>query len=444
MCYLSRNNLIKANALLLIFFFSAVCVFASKRDVKKMGARGDGINDDSKAIEDAINSTDTIVFSAGTYKIARLLKFTGLHDKVILAKKNAVIINVNDSSGSFLFDNCKNIEIQGGKWTRTPIYKQGKGEEHTFYFRNVHGLIVNGIYLTISPQMGIAMGEVVGATISNNRIENCFRDGIYSHYSAKLTYINNTLSNIKDDAMSMHDYGIDAQKKNLINSGYTQAGFAIIKNNIVRNCYQGFASIGCNNLMISNNKISNTVNAGIAVFNSENLFKGGKARVANVVIANNVLLNTGGKQNIIGKDYPNYGQLTTGRSAIFVATTDSSNFINNPHTRLSNIRIENNSVTSSYVNGAYLAQIDSLVFMNNTFLNCDIDGSKYSGRIVEVRNCSGAYIYENSVQDTREKKQHMSGYEIKNVSGKMGRWTVKGYIDSASRYIMGDRPVEIQ
>jgi hypothetical protein len=412
-----------------------------KVSVAKYGAKGDGKTDDSNAIINAIKAGDEIVFPKGKYLITKTLRFTNLSNKHIFAY-DATIINSDNTVPSIVFDTGNDITIEGGTWARLtlPTAIGAKNNENTFTFITIKNLVVKKIHIIGSPEMGICMMNVVHGIITNNTIEKCFRDGIYSHYSAKLTYAYNHLEDIKDDAMSIHDYGLTEQKAVIIAAGYSQAGHAVVINNVVKNAYEGFSSIGCDSLYIAGNNISNTVNAGIAVFNSETLFKGSTARVKNVFITNNKLSYTGGAQKIMGGTYSNNGQLSTGRCALYVAVNDASNLINNPTTRLSNIKITKNVITNSYVNGAYIAQIDGLIFENNSFTDCDIDRSHYSGRIVEIRNCTNASIFNNSVIDDREKILHDAGYETTNISGKMGNWIVKGHLDPVAGYTLGVHP----
>jgi len=410
-------------------------------DVKSFGAKGDGITDDSKAIISAINAGDIIVFPKGRYLIAGTLHLNNLNNKHIIAR-NAIILNNNNNAPSIVISNANNITIEGGTWTRTVLPDKigAQNNEHTFTFIAIKGLTVTGIHIIGSPQMGICMMNVIGAKIDHNTIEKCFRDGIYSHYSADLVYSNNHLKDIKDDAMSVHDYGIPAQKTIIMNAGFQQAGHAKIFNNVVTNAYQGISSIGCDNLLIEGNNISNTVGAGIAVFNSLTLSKGTTATVKNVVIKNNTLNYSGGTTKIMAGSYDNNGQLSSGRSALYVTAEDESNLILHPINRISNVVITGNVITNSYVNGAYIAQVDGLVFENNSFTDCDISRSRFSGRIVEIKNCTGASIFNNTVIDDRRKPLHDAGYDLTNVTGKVGNWTVKGHIDPVAGYMSGVHP----
>ena len=289
------------------------------------------------------------------------------------------------------------MEVPGTR-VSPPLKTQGASDdENTFNFIHVINLTVKNVHINYSPQMGICLNNVATAVISNNIIENCFRDGIYAHYSVKLLYTLNVLRNIKDDAMSMHDYGIDAQKKWLAKQGFNQAGESKVINNIVINCYEGFSSIGCHNLTITGNKISNTVNAGIAIFNSEKLFKGSTARANNIIIKSNIIDHTGGTQTIMGRDYKNYGQLTGGISALFVAVEDANNLIVHPTSRINNITVEDNHVTDSYVDGAYFAQIDHLIFSGNTFTHCNLTPSIYCKKTIDISTCTDVTDQNNNV-----------------------------------------------
>lgn len=102
-----------------------------------------------------------------------------------------------------------------------------------------------------------------------NIIMNCFRDGIYSHFSSDISYLDNHLSHIKDDALSFHDYGDPSRKNFVKKAGHKQSGRFIARGNVIRNAYQGIASIGSEQITITDNIIDDTVNAGICVFNSD-------------------------------------------------------------------------------------------------------------------------------------------------------------------------------
>ena len=198
-----------------------------------------------------------------------------------------------------------------------PKVQDGKAQS-TIGFKNCKNVGVYQVHIDRSPEMGIDNNIVIGGIYSDNIIEHCLRDGIYAHYSARLSYIGNTLDQIKDDALSMHDYGIPAQKGALHQAGYNQAGYSVIKDNKISNAIQGISSIACTELVIDGNQISHTANAGICVFNSENLNPGSTARVRTVKIINNTLTATGTTITVNTITIPNHALMASGRAAIFV------------------------------------------------------------------------------------------------------------------------------
>jgi hypothetical protein len=403
--------------------------------VKSFGAKGNGINDDADAIINAVNSDAVvIVIPPGTYLISKTLSFKQLKNKTIRAT-GAVIKNINATAPTLLLDHGDHITIIGGQWTRSGNLAEGLGNEHTFLIVGVRNITVSGVFINGSPEMGINLSSVINGNIINNKIINCFRDGIYAHYSVNLTYSGNYLENIKDDAMSMHDYGLDEQKQDIITVGFKQAGNSKIINNVVKNAYSGFSSIGCTSLVVSGNKITNTVNAGISIFNSTVLYKGSTARVKNIALLKNTLINCGGTTLIIGKSHANGGQYGNGRAAIFVGEINANNTIANPVTRLTDINIQNNIITNSFVNGIYIALVDGLVFKNNSFKNCFIDKSDFCGFIVEITDCTNASINGNKVIDTRAHPLHKAGYLLHNTQGSNGTWAVQGHTDPADHYV---------
>lgn len=371
-----------------------------KVSIKDFGAKGNGQADDADAFMAAVKAGSIINIPPGTYLLKKPLFFRNLNHKTIVAT-GATIVNADNSKPMIFFEDCSYITFTGGKWTRLHMPKVigPSGQEHTFTFAGTDHVVVNKVTIDRSPQMGICMMNVIDATISNNTIRNCFRDGIYAHYSVNLSYVNNHLDNIKDDAMSMHDYGLQEQKAMMHKFGYTQSGHGIVKGNTATNCYEGFSSIGCDDITVTGNTFKKTVDAGIAIFNSEKLFKGSTARAQNITITDNILSYNDGTQTIMGVSYPDRGQLSSGRSAIYVAVNDDQDFILHPTTRIRNVVIKNNQVSNGFGNGIYLAQIDKLVFQHNTFTHCNINHSIYTTQTIEINNCTDTLVTDNQVKD---------------------------------------------
>ncbi|RZL40788.1 MAG: right-handed parallel beta-helix repeat-containing protein, partial [Pedobacter sp.] len=325
---------------------------------------------------------------------------------------NSKIINVNYDAKTILFDHCNNVKLIGGQLLRLALPKiQNNKDQHTLTFIGGKNITVKSLIIKNSPEMGICLMSVINASILNNTIEHTLRDGVYAHYSLNLKYIGNTLSHIKDDALSMHDYGRVEQKPEIFELGYRQAGHSVISKNKISNAIQGISSIGCSTLLIENNIVNRTANAGIAVFNSEQLAKGQTARVNNIIIRDNRLINCGDTVKVNGNTVTNGGQLTSGRAALYVASNSGEpdqRFMNSK-LRLSQITVSNNYIFNSAVNGALFYNIDNLKVTSNSFINCHSNrenSPQFTGNIFEMYNCSKVYIAKNNIIDNRKEPLH--------------------------------------
>jgi hypothetical protein len=401
-------------------------------NIESLGAKANDITfDNAPIIVNALNNADTIVIPAGkTYMVRSCIQVSNLSKKTIIATR-AILINRNYDARTFLFINCSNINIMGGTFTRDilPTVQNGKAQS-TIGFQNCKNVSVKQVHIIYSPEMGIDNNIVIGGVYMNNVIEHCLRDGIYAHYSANLKYIGNTLNEIKDDALSMHDYGLANQKDMLHKAGFQQAGHSEITSNKITNCVQGISSIGCTDIVISKNLIKNTVNAGICIFNSEDLYVNSTARVNNIVISNNTLTNTGFTCTINTIKLPNNAQISSGRAAIFVACERQGKEFTTSKMRSSAITVINNSVFNSAVNAITLYNIDGLILKNNLFKNCHSDtenAPEYTGDITEILNCTKINVSGNNVIDSRKLPLHNRAYKIENSLGMFKDGVSKGF-----------------
>ena len=433
------NAVVITNTLNIIDLLSKNSINTSTTDnkyatVKQFGAKGDGVTDDTKAITDALNSDVAAIYFPQTksyYKVSEMIIVSNVNRKKILTK-NAKILNSDLTKATFLFQNSKNIEIYGGVfgYTTLPV-KNGGNSQHVFQFDKCQTVIVDRVHIINSPEMGIAITNSNFVTVKNSTIEHTFRDGTYAHYSANIKYLNNIYKNIKDDAMSFHDYGIASDKVELLKYGYTQSTNLLAANNTVKNAYQGIASIGSDKVKIMNNRFDSTVIAGIAIFNSKELYPDGKALVKNVEIVGNTLTNTCKTIIINNKPYNNFGQASTGRAAIFIGSLGDNNQVYMGESkRLNNIVVKDNKVSYSGASGFWGSLTDNLTLLNNKFINCsgEVSSQGLHGDVVEINNVTKFYATNNMIVDSRKKTMHRHGYSLDNVSGRMSNWNVKGVV----------------
>ncbi|MFD2571266.1 right-handed parallel beta-helix repeat-containing protein [Spirosoma soli] len=407
---------------------------AGRVTLEQFGAKGDGVTDDTQAITKALNSLEPVIYASkikAFYKVSNLVVVTGVTNKRLIAT-GAKILNSDLTKATFLFQNSRNIQIEGGTFGyATMPTANGGNSQHVFQFEGCQSVLVNKIHIINSPEMGIAITNSNRVTVQNSIIEHTFRDGTYSHYSANVKYLNNTYNNIKDDAMSFHDYGIVSEKSKLIKFGYYQATNLVAQHNTVLNAYQGFGSIGANGVKVINNKFKNTVLAAIAVFNSKELYANGTSLARNAQILNNSIEGACSTVIINNQPFTNNGQASTGRAAIFVGSLGTNNQLNAGETkRLKNIVVSGNNIANSRAHGFFGRDIDNLRFLNNSFSNCSgaVPAQSLSGDIIELGNITNFTADNNAVIDTRPKKLHQHGYALNNVAGQMGNWNVKGVV----------------
>lgn len=401
----------------------------SGQSIKDFGAKGDGVADDTQALIKGIQTAQTLLIPAGTYNIKGVVNLIGLHNKVIIADKGAIIRNIVDDKGSFNIYQCENFAIHGGTWTylHLPAHNSADGQACVFIVSTCKNFEATDLHIIGSAEMGFDLVADIGVNISNNIIEQCYRDGIYSHYSSNLLYCGNYIHDIKDDAMSIHDYGIAAQKTFLSAAGIMQAGNSVVFNNTTKNTYQGFGSIGCTKLFIADNNMQNTVNGGITIFNAENLFVGTTARANRIVISNNFLSHIGGKPKIMNDYYGNGAQIGTGRAAIFVGVLDEKSVILTPKSRIQYITINNNTINDNYEEGIFAAQVDHLNIFSNRLRNNNASGKTHSA--VEIKNCSAVFADKNTIVDTRQSPAAEDfAYSLDQVSGTAGDWGITGQV----------------
>ena len=344
-------------------------------NVKSLGAKGDGVTDDTQVIQNIIDHAEentTILFPHGTYKISKL----NLKSNVRLVGNNATI-KTSEVIG-FYGDNIENIVIDGFK--------------------------INGIGSTI-------MGEnstdgVITILNSNNiKIKNCFIDNSFTGVS--VMYSNDvTLSDC--EIQNYHTYGVMFSrndrfiiKNNRIHDTVVTTGtnaycisatgggtglnttqdYNIIEGNILYNNapWSAFMSHYTEKLLITNNIIFNCRNA--IDLSSSNTIK-------DVIISNNYMEGT---------DIDTWnGESASNLGLMIIATTPG----NNPD--YSNINITGNIIknfgkfTSPQAKSqVYITRCNNITFNSNIIEHIS-DGSTYSGAVSISRETNNVNITNNN------------------------------------------------
>ena len=377
-----------------------------------------------------MQSNALIFFPAGSYRVSKTIELRSLQNIHIWAI-GATLINSTLTNHFFEIDHCEFVTVNGGKYTRSakPDSSWPTGY-HCLLLANSKDLVVQNVLIDGSPGMGIAIVNAANVKILNNTIRNTLRDGIYSHYSVNLLYSGNYLENIKDDALSMHDYGFNSDKQAIIALGYPQAGSSIIANNRIKNAMRGIGSIGLQTLTITGNVIENVVNCGIEVYNTAEKFEGPDTQVRDVVISDNLISYACLRSlNIFGKMQGDNNQGGGGKAALTVGSINADVQYEAENKRLSNISVTGNMVNYSAADAYFLNNIDGLVFSNNSARNCNTSPfPPYTGYIVECWSCTGLCGFNNNVIDSNSPPTAIAGYRVRNTTGSLGGWLGSKYV----------------
>lgn len=156
-------------------------------NIKQFGAAGNGLQDDSVAFQQALDSgSPVVIVPPGSYKISETLKI-GSNTKII-ASKDAVIFLADDACttvNDFLLTNKDtkngnvNIAIEGGVWNgnnkgnpRNPDIFDHEGSTGVmFNFVNIKGLTLTGMKLCDPESYFVRIGEVDDFTIKGIEFE---------------------------------------------------------------------------------------------------------------------------------------------------------------------------------------------------------------------------------------------------------------------------------
>ena len=233
----------------------------SEFDVKSFGATADGVNDDQRAIQSAIDAAvnaggGTVLFPPGTY----------LHSDVLTAASSVILRGsgsesilkaANPQRSTIHFVNASNCGVQNLSIDGTSIPRLVNGESTGLWLSNASHCTLTGIFIDGGASAGILVdGSSTDIQITGNDVRNTMADGIHiTGGSNDVTVADNIAYNTGDDSYAAVAYAHD-----LVTSG------VLFRNNSSTNSKaRGVACIGANHCTISNNTVINPAAHGIAV-----------------------------------------------------------------------------------------------------------------------------------------------------------------------------------
>ena len=334
------------------------------------GAKGDGVTDDTIAIQAAIDSlylnSGTLFFPKGTYIVNLDIRFNG--------------------SGSFKEGD---ITIEGEQGS---IIKKGSSfpaDGYLFQFRKSNNVDVkNLIFIGKTPTINLAnFGDngIIFNSFENARVTGCrFKDFGDGFIKVSSTSINNTPTAVESRKIFVNNNFFE----NCFQTSTTPGGCSqyILSNNYFSNSRIKFASRYnvADRIIISNNIISDItgITSPIEIVGYSNVLMSGNTVINSESVALNIYTNTNAVDNLISENY----QITGNK---FINTkggirVDNSTFTNGYKNLFKNLVIENNSFLGTYDN-------PSVYLINGSY-----QGVYINNNIIENTNSLGISIIINS------------------------------------------------
>ena len=352
-------------------------------------AANDGINDDTSAIQQCVDSGKIVILS-GKYAISAPINLK--NDSVIIGNNCTIVPYTLNQFNFFHVINVTNAYISNinldGKW------------------QNIPNIDINGDH------SGIAIYDSTNVTITKCNISNFVNNGIYSN-KAKNTYIENCVvfntnfgsgitcangSYTKINSCESHDNNKDgitmADNNSIVNSCllysngkmrydpnepscgiYTQGTCynTILTNNIIyNNSFSGIESNTSYKVTITENIIYNNNEYGIAIISAKNCH-----------VSNNTLRKNGFEDKNYCANITVYN--TTGEPSKYNYV--SNNYIDGENTSkygISVINSTNNVINSNYLNGCLNAFFDNK-YEENTYFQDNISYSLKNGTLEPIK-----------------------------------------------------------
>ncbi|WP_180970193.1 carbohydrate-binding domain-containing protein [Deinococcus planocerae] len=343
-------------------------------DVKTFGAKGDGVADDTAALQRAADSKKALFFSPGTYLISNQVNFRGLSG-VTLSGTGATIVaksSTPDTAALLLLDTPRNVKVSGltlrGKdggnllaaWWQDGLRIQGGSD-----------VLVDGVTVSEVSGVGVDILASTRVTVQNSAVSKMGAHGIWANGSTFQTYRNNTVTGLLTGSTTSNSRGIGIM-------GTGGNDFLIEGNTVRQIANTATKTEGASNVVYRGNTVQGYRMDGIKIMALQDR-EWNVPTVSNGVIENNVVQGAVGAPDLGGSGFKLasviggavrgntykgvYGLATAGARppSGYEDGINLEPYKTNPLPR--NITIENNVIDNAYVTLRLNAQ-DSVVQKN--------------------------------------------------------------------------------
>ncbi|OXI37337.1 right-handed parallel beta-helix repeat-containing protein [Burkholderia aenigmatica] len=297
--------------------------------VRRFGVMGDGVTDDTAALQVALNAGIPLYFPPGTYLYNTTLTATA---SIVGAGWDSILqcTTAQGQNSVIYWRSASNFKIQNLQFfskNATAYYPDENAG--SLNLQDCSQFEISGCKFNNSAGGGAIMRSCANGKVFGNTLLDIWHDGIHvTKASSDITITNNEVINGGDDAFAVVGY---------FNEGVRPRRVTIANNRVVGTKYaRGIAIVGAQDITVTDNQIYNPMAAGIYVA-SELTSVYQSYGNDNVTVANNVL-DTCGVQSNIGAivNSPN-GPI--GYGALVVTATAGFNN--------SNITIVNNTIKNA-------------------------------------------------------------------------------------------------
>jgi hypothetical protein len=382
-------------------------------NVKDFGAVGDGVANDTAAIQAAINAGQNrqVVFPSGTYLVSTQISIIS-NIKIVGQGKESTTITANATINSiFYLENDSNVEITGIKFngnnntlSNIRAYASSTASNVTIQNCSFTGTKNDATlnFACIEFSLTIAGARYSYVNISDNTFDTCGTHGAVIAYVDKLIFSRNFMKDIGQhgmEAVSCSDVVIsDNIAINCGTVGPGGSGLGVgartvywnISNNVISDC-RGDAPITCeftsNFGVIDGNVVTfSNAAAGISVaFGSVPPNNAPFDKLQNVVVSNNVVINnSGGPFALTGIGINVYSTTAALGSGVIVSNNNVNGFnVGIAYAYLRDGQIANNNIidltgtSSAAIKATYVTSVD---ITNNS---CNTNSGDHSYQILD-------------------------------------------------------------